>query len=114
MSQYKNRLPSVTLIQKESLLISMTIRDSKMETVDVSSATLQLTVKPSKDDTSYSITVEDSDFDKSDGTNGVVTFPLTATDLDLSGEYWGLLKITFSTGYIKKVYFKVNVEASEE
>lgn len=114
MSNFKTQLPVVTLIQKEYLTLRMVLKTAAGVAVDVSAATLQLTIKEEKDSTDYDITVADASFDKTLGATGIITCPITSTNLDITGEYYGLLKITFSATNIKKAYFRIKVEASEE
>ena len=114
MEAKDKKLPRINVFQKENMIIRLTLKDATMTAIDVSTATLQLTVKEKLDSTIYNITVADTSFDKALGAQGIVTFPLTATDLNLSGEYIALLKITFTTGGIKKTCFKLVVEPSEE
>ena len=106
--------PLIYLIQKEALTLNLTIKDSQGVAVNLSSATLQLTVKEAKLDTTYLITVADASFNKSLASTGKISCPITSTNLDLQGEYWALLKITFSASDIKKGYFRLFIDSSEE
>jgi len=112
-TKYDNA-PVAYLIQKEYLTLTLCVKDSQGGVVDLSNATLQLTVKTAKTSTDYVITVEDAAFEKAQATKGIVSCPLTNTNLDLQGEYWALFKITFSDTNIKKGYFKLYVDPSEE
>jgi len=106
--------PIMYLIQKESLTLNLTIKDSQGLAVNLSSATLQLTVKEKKTDTTYLITVEDASFNKTLATTGKISCPISSTNLNIQGEYWVLLKVTFSETNIKKGYFRLFIDASEE
>lgn len=114
MSTRYDDAPIIYLMQKEYSTLTLTIKDSQGVVVPLTGATLQLTIKDAKTDTAYDITVLDASFDKTQEANGVISCPLTSTNLDLQGEYWGLLKITFSATNIKKGYFKIFVDSSEE
>jgi len=112
-TKYDNA-PTAYIIQKEYLTLNLHLKNSQGGNVDLTGSTLQLTVKSAKDTTTYTITVEDSSFDKALEANGKVSCPLTSTNLDIQGEYWALLKITFSAANVKKGYFKIFVDPSEE
>lgn len=73
--------------------------------VNVSTATLAFMVKAFKTDAdgSAKISKVDADFGKSQAASGIVTLPLSATDLDqVAGTYFGELKITFTSANIDK------------
>ena len=113
-SKYDNA-PTLLLNQKEVVTLSLYIVYSQGSAQDLSSATdLQLTVKSLKTNSTYDITIAFSSFDLTNAATGTITCPLTATNTDLQGEYWALLKITFSATNIKKGYFKIFFDPSEE
>lgn len=59
--------------------------------IDVSSATLTMTFKADREQSTADITIADGSFDKTDGATGVITWPFTSTDLATAGTYWGEL-----------------------
>jgi len=107
--------PKLLINQKEVITLSLNIVDAQGVVQDLSSATdLQLTVKALKTSSTYDITIAFASFDTTNAATGIITCPLTATNTDLQGEYWALLKITFSATNIKKGYFKIFFDSSEE
>jgi len=65
--------------------------------IDVSSATLTLTFKRDNDDSTAAITIADTDFDKTSGATGVITWPFDSDDLDTPGTYYGILEAVIDT-----------------
>ena len=95
------------LKQKEAKTIKFTIKDSNGNAIDCSSATFFFGVKKSKSHATYKIQKNDSDFDKTNASNGIVTVNLNTTDLNLDAEkYYAELKIVFSAS--------TNVNKSED
>jgi hypothetical protein len=91
-----NRL---SLIEGEKKNIQFTVKDNQGTVVDISSATLSLMVKLTKD-TSALITVADGSFTKTDAANGIVLAPIDTTALTYGNEYFMELKITYSANSI--------------
>lgn len=95
-------MADVTLKQKEAKTIRFTVKDADGAAVDLS-GTLQFDIKRHKRDTSATVTKADAAFDKTLAALGIVTVPLSSTDLDLEyGDYVGEFKITFSATNIDK------------
>lgn len=63
----------------EGKWIHMTITRNQ-EVIDVSTATFRFVVKAKLADTDYVLEKVDDDFDKSDGSNGIVSFNISATE----------------------------------
>jgi hypothetical protein len=84
------------LKQKEAKTLTLTVtRDGSP--VDLSGCTLFLGVKHHKDDTQYTFSKNDADFDKSQTAQGVVSVFLSGDDLDQDpGDYVAELKVQFS------------------
>lgn len=110
----------IALVQKEAITLKFTIRDKKTreKITDGSllTATCALYIKENKEDdfNDAKITKSDSNFDKSFSSTGIVKVSLSSNDLDIYGNYYGLLKIIFSSTNIQKSYFKVEIEQSPE
>ena len=82
--------------QGEAKTLTLTVTDEYGAVVDVSEATLHLGVKLNKNQADYAIEKQDSDFDKTAGTQGIVTVFLDATDTNIApGTYVGELEATF-------------------
>jgi hypothetical protein len=80
----------------EAKTLTLTITDADAVAVDLSQATLALGVKKAKTDVAYSISKDDTAFNKDQAAAGIVTVPLTATDLALAeGTYIGELKCSW-------------------
>lgn len=93
----------VSFKRKEAKTIRFTIKDVAGAAVDVSAATLTFGVKRRKDDPGYIVEKADGTFDKTDAVDGIVTVPLSATDLDHEqDDYIGELRIQFSGSNIDK------------
>jgi len=107
-------LTTIELVQKEAKTLTFTIKDSDGNVVDVSDAICSLYGKTSLSDTTYLFEKSDSDFDKSDGANGVITVGLSETDLNFYGYAYCILKLEINSGDIDKYIFKLNLERSTE
>ncbi len=93
---------SVSFKQKEAQTVRFTVTDATDAVVDLSTATLTFAVKK-YGAAAYAILKADATFDKTQAALGIVTVPLSATDLDLAqGEYGGELKMYFSAANIDK------------
>jgi hypothetical protein len=91
----------ITLKRKEAKTIRFTVTSDGVA-ADVSTATLSFQIKSDKDGDAL-VSKADGDFDKTDAATGVVTVPLSATNLDLTpGKYYGELRTTFSASNIDK------------
>ena len=96
-------MTTITLKQEEAKTIRFTETDSDGTAVSLSTSTLRFNVKRSKREAASVIAKVDADFDKISAALGIVTVPLSATDLDLDfGEYVGELMIMFSASNIDK------------
>lgn len=94
---------SVSFKRKEAKTVRLTIKDANGDPISVSAATLTFGVKRLKSDSSYIIEIADGTFDKTLAASGIVTFPLSATNLDQNPAlYVGELKIHFSGSNIDK------------
>jgi len=83
----------VVLKQGESKVVTLTIRDEAGALVDVSAATLTLGVKRSALDVLYAFQKADTDFNKANADDGVVTVPFLEVDTNQpEGGYIGELK----------------------
>jgi len=60
--------------------------------IDVSTATLTLTFTVDQDDGTSDIVIADSDFDKTNGATGVITWPFDSDDTETAGTFEGELK----------------------
>ena len=79
--------------QGEAKTLTLTVTDQNGEAVDLTGATLALTVKAKKTDTEETFAKEDADFNKSQQVEGIVSVFLTATDTNQTpGPYMGELK----------------------
>lgn len=84
------------LKQKEAKTLTLTVTRNGSP-VDLSGCTLFLGVKGRKDDTQYTFSKNDADFDKSQAAQGVVSVFLSGEDLDQEpGDYVAELKVQFS------------------
>jgi len=102
------------VIQREAFDLEWTITDDDGNVVDVSSAECSLYCKESKGDASYKFSKSTSDFDLSDGANGVILVTIYRADLDFSGEVYCELKVVISSGNAPKHQFKLYVESEVE
>jgi hypothetical protein len=107
-------LTTYNLIQKEAKTFTFTIKDSDGNIIDVSNATCYLYGKTSLGATTYLFQKTDSDFDKSQGSNGIITVTLDSDDLDFYGYAYCILKLQISSGDTDKYIFKLNLERSIE
>lgn len=93
----------ITLKQGEAKTLTFTITDANGDAVDVSLATMTFTMKDQKSDASALVTIVDGSFDKTDGANGIVTCPISATQTNQTpGKYTGELKTQISASNIDK------------
>ncbi|MBI4644197.1 MAG: hypothetical protein HY743_10865 [Deltaproteobacteria bacterium] len=82
--------------QGEAKPFPMQVVDLAGDPVDLSGCTVFLGVKQRKGDAEYTFSKADSDFDKSQVTQGIISVFLTATDTNqVHGPYVGELKVTF-------------------
>lgn len=96
-------MADVTVKQKEAKTVRFTVTDADGSAVDLSTSTLQFDIKRHKRDTTALVTKADAVFDKTSAALGIVTVPLSETDLDQAyGDYVGELKIVFSGSNIDK------------
>jgi hypothetical protein len=95
-------MASITFKVGEAKTIRFTVTDDGAA-VDLSTATLRFLLKESKADTEYLVSKEDGDFGKAQASSGIVTVPLSSTDLTQSvGRYVGELEITFSASNVDR------------
>jgi phosphopantothenoylcysteine synthetase/decarboxylase len=81
--------------QGESKPVTLTARINNAR-IDLTGATLTLVIKKDRSSSTVISTISDSDFDKTNQTNGEVIFHWDSSDLDLStGQYWAELKVVF-------------------
>jgi hypothetical protein len=95
---------AVRVKQKEAKTLRFTCR-SNGTPVDLSSATLAFMVKAAKTDSDNQAKISkvDADFGKSQAVAGIITLPISASDLNqTAGLYLGELKITFAASAIDK------------
>ena len=89
--------------QGEAKTVRFTITDADGDVVDVSAATFSLVVKQKLSDTSAVFTKSDTDFDKSQGSSGIVTVPISAANTNQTpGSYIMELTTEFSSTNIDK------------
>jgi len=96
------KMRSVIFKQKEAKTLVLTITDNGVP-VDLSAAILELGVKKHKSDTTYVINKKDTDFDKTQAINGIVSVYIS--DQDTNQDPWayvGELKVVFSASSIDK------------
>ncbi len=103
----------IRLKRGEAKTITATVKNKNTGAIiDVSSATLEFVISEA-DDVTALVTVADGSFDKSDGANGIITFPLSTTNLDRSGSYKGELRIEISASNISKsAFLRIEIEDS--
>jgi DUF4097 and DUF4098 domain-containing protein YvlB len=79
--------------------------------LDVSSATLTLSVAPANTPGTPAFTKTDSDFTKTDAANGVITVNFSAANLATAGSYLADIKLQFSAADIRKTEtFRITIE----
>ena len=84
------------LKQGEAKTLTLTVTDEYGAVVDVSAATLALGVKLNKNQADYTFQKQNSDFDKSQSVQGIISVFLTATDTNQTpGTYVGELSVTW-------------------
>jgi len=103
-------MASITVKQKEAKTVQFTVTNSSGAAVDLTGASLKFYVEDSTE--TLIIQKEDIDFDKTGEASGIVTVPLSATDLDQTEDsYKGELGITFSGSNIdKSIDIEVNIQ----
>lgn len=95
-------MADVTLKQREAKTIRFTVTDDGAA-VNLSTTTLRFLMKHAKSETSYLVSKVDGDFDKSQAAVGIVTVPLSSTDLNQEdGRYIGELVITFGVSNLDR------------
>ena len=87
--------------QGEAKTSTITITDESGSVIDVSTATLTLTVKERMSDTTALFTIADGSMDKSQAASGIVGVPFSASNLNRSGKIFAILKVEFSAANIK-------------
>ena len=95
-------MTTITFKQGEAKTLTLTITENGVP-VDLSTATLELGVKRQKSDTTYVINKKDTDFDKTQAINGIVSVYIS--DQDTNQDPWayvGELKVVFSASSIDK------------
>ncbi len=103
----------MTFIQSEAdpaIMFTITNAITK-EVVDVRLATITLEVKRKFADTETAFIKTDTDFDKTNGEDGIVTTPFSSTNLNQdNSNYIGELSVEFSSSNIAKgqFYFTIN------
>jgi hypothetical protein len=87
----------LTVKQGEAKTLTFTVKDADGVAVDLSGATLTLGVKRDKSDSSYALTKDDNDFEKTQASLGIVTVDLEEADTDLDeATYIGELKCAWT------------------
>lgn len=98
-------MADIAIKRKEAKLVTFTIKDNAGAVIDVSDPTsVSFMVKDKVGGTTV-ISKANSDFDKTNAANGVVTVTLTVSDTAIVGTYIGELKIQFSATSIDKSDF---------
>lgn len=106
--------------QREGVVLKLTITDKSAGTVvDVSSATVTLYCKDELDgSTDYQFQINDADVNKFQGASGILSFTLTATNLNFYGTKYCILKLDFSESgeedNIRKIVFQIISTQSPE
>jgi len=104
---------SINLIQKESKTLKFTVKDANGSLIDLTGATFAFYIKQNMTSAATKTKSNDS-FITTQLSNGIVKLPLSASDLNLTGTYLGLLKTTLSTDNIDKFYFEIVLSPSSE
>lgn len=95
-------LPTLVFKEGEARTgVQFTIKQSD-SAINLSTATLTMSVKAKLSDTTAAFTKSDSDFDKTDAADGIVTVNFSASDLATVGSYVADIKIVFSASDTRK------------
>ena len=100
---------TLNFVQGEAKTIKFTLVDSDGVAVNVSAATVVLSVRRLTSSTSELFNKADGDFDKTSGASGILRVDLSATDLDFSGTAEAILKVTIAATSIDKNVFTMVV-----
>jgi hypothetical protein len=96
-------MEKMVIKQGEAKTVTFTVRDGLGSGVDLSGAALLLGVKKDKSEAEYTFSKADSEFDKSQAANGIVSVNLNAADTDQpEATYIGELKCSWTGPVIKK------------
>jgi nitrogen fixation protein FixH len=96
-------MAQISLKQQEAKTVRFTIKDKTGAAVDLTGSVCSFQVVSRSDYQVKLITKSDGDFGKTDADSGVLSLPLSATDLDLQdGVYDAELRIEFSSSNIDK------------
>jgi len=106
-------MTSLNVIQKEAKILKFTIKDDNGDIINLTGATFAFYLK-SNFNANPTVTKSDSYFNKSNAVNGIIKLPLSSSDLNLSGTYYGLLKTILDINNIDKYYFEMIITASGE
>lgn len=95
-------MANLSFKQGEARTVTFTITENGSP-VDLTGTTIVMGVKRSKADSSYTILIEDAEFDKSQEQNGIISCFINASDTNIEpGTYVLELMISFSNGVIEK------------
>ena len=96
-------MEKMVIKQGEAKTVTFTVKDGLGTGVDLSGAALLLGVKKDKSEVEYTFSKADSEFDKSQAANGIVSVNLSAEDTDQpEATYIGELKCSWTGPVIKK------------
>jgi hypothetical protein len=87
--------------QGEAKILTLTVTDENFLDADLSAATLVLGLKLQKNQVGYSLSKQDSDFDKTNAAQGVLNVFLNSTDTGnlAPGVYYVELEATWAATY---------------
>jgi hypothetical protein len=103
-------MSDITLKSGEAKWITFTVKDDEGNQVDLSSSSLTFYMKP-KSANDLTLTITNSDFDKSQASLGIVRCYIGTTYTSVAGAYVGELKIVSSgtPTIINKTHENVNI-----
>lgn len=103
---------SISLKQGEAKTVTITVKNSSGQAVDLTGCTLFFGMKRLVGDTTLAVSKADADMDKSQASQGIVGLFFNSGDTNREPqEYWGELKMSFPGGDIEKSKaFKIKIE----
>lgn len=106
---------TIELVQKESKTLTFTIKDSDGALQNLTGGTFTLYGKRLLNSgTTYLFEKANSSFNIASVAVGVISVPLTTSDLDFTDNAYGILVIDMGSGNLDKNIFKITMEESPE
>lgn len=87
---------------KDAVTLTVTDPNNDDAAVNISSATLTFILRPKVGSSIVSFQKDHADFDVSQAAVGIVSFPMSATESNRIGTFYGELKMYFAAGNIDK------------